>query len=117
MYKFGVKLIQENDGRFAVALLDFPSGPRGEGASAQEAYQDLIAKTASGLTKFLVGGGRPAPIADGVPSVSISLPAAVNATPPPPPPQAASTGVMIGPRDKGYMWNYSWRNNTLSTEG
>ena len=113
MYQFGVKIRQEEDGRVTAALLDFPSGPRGTGASAEEAYQDLIGKTTSGLTKFLVGGGRPFPLPDDTtPSISVELPTRLQVVMPP----SALGGRIVG-RDNSEMWNYSWRNTTVTTEG
>src|SRR5690349_9562933 len=112
MYQFGVRLRQEADGRIAAVLLDFPSGPRGYGVTTDEAYNDLIKKTTAGLTKFLLGGGRPGAIPEGTPSISVELPTRMHAVMPP-----SAPARMVTPRDDGATWSYSWRNNTLSTEG
>jgi hypothetical protein len=116
MYQFGVKLHQEDDGRITATLVDLPEGPRGDGATAEEAYQNLIVNSAETLTKYLIAGGLPRPLTnDKTAAIGISMPSQVHVVPPATPtPAPAQT---IGPRDKGWTWNYSWRNNTVSTEG
>jgi hypothetical protein len=113
MYHFGVKLRQEDNGRVTATLVDLPDGPRGEGATGEEAYQNLIANSAEMLTQYLVAGGRPGPITNpSTPTIGISLPTRVAATTPP-----SAPATVVGERDKGRTWNYSWRSNTVSTEG
>ncbi len=113
MYHFAVKLRQDDNGRIAAILVDLPDGPRGEGATPEEAYQNLISNAADILTKFLADGGRPGAITDDkTPAIGIALPARMQATMPP-----SAPATQIGVRDKGWTLNYSWRNNTVSTEG
>jgi hypothetical protein len=112
MYHFGVKLRQDDNGHITAALVDLPGGPRGEGTTPEEAYENLIANSADVLTKFLTDGGRPNAITDEKTlTIGITLPARMQATMPP-----SARATQIGPRDKGWTLNYSWRNNTVSTE-
>ena len=113
MYQFGVKLRQEEDGRIVATLVDLPSGPYGSGATAEEAYQDIITKSAPHLTKFILTGGKPAPIADDkTATITIDMPAQMRPAMPPSAPAA-----QVGKRDTGAIWNYGWRNGPISTEG
>ena len=92
-----------------------PSGPEGTGATAREAYEDLLRSAMDSLTHYLIAGHRPQPLVDEAGAkISVGLPVAL--APGAPPTQDSATTVRISARDNGLSFNYSWRNNTLIQE-